>query len=188
LSGIARYISKKRYPPPLVGLAIGTAVFYALKAFGGISELGPVVGNFNFQWPKPNIFLNLSGFMTDIDIADLLPRILITGLVLGSIGSLESFIGKIPLAVIAGIIVSVGLGLFDNGIFQHLFSLQLSAGGNNFLLCPATAGTQSVSQRHASYFQLSLLSVRGCRFSSDPHNVNFRGLPVRTADRSRCPP
>ena len=189
---MAVFLSKrllKAVPASLVGLAIGTAVFYALKTFGGISELGPVVGNFNFQWPKPNIFLNLSGFMTDIDIADLLPRILITGLVLGSIGSLESllssvaadnftgtrhnsnkelmgqgignimnslfsalpsagselhnmanyraggrtrlsslvcgllilliimtlgsFIGKIPLAVIAGIIVSVGLGLFD---------------------------------------------------------------------------
>ena len=95
---MAVFLSKrllKAVPASLVGLAIGTAVFYALKTFGGISELGPVVGNFNFQWPKPNIFLNLSGFMTDIDIADLLPRILITGLVLGSIGSLESLLSSV---------------------------------------------------------------------------------------------
>ena len=204
---MAVFLSKrllKAVPASLVGLAIGTAVFYALKTFGGISELGPVVGNFNFQWPKPNIFLNLSGFMTDIDIADLLPRILITGLVLGSIGSLESllssvaadnftgtrhnsnkelmgqgignimnslfsalpsagselhnianyragartrlsslvcgllilitvlalgsFIGRIPLAVIAGIIVSVGLGLFDKWTLDIVRNLGRSRG------------------------------------------------------------
>lgn len=188
----AVFLSKRlvrAIPSSLVGLAVGTAVFYAFKMFGGITSLGPVIGNFNFQWPKPDIFLNLYGLFGDINIADLLPRILITGLVLGSIGALESLlssvaadnftgtrhnsnrelmgqgvgnlmnslfsalpsagselhnmanyraggrtrlsslvcgllilgivialgsiIGKIPLAVIAGIIVSVGLGLFD---------------------------------------------------------------------------
>ena len=200
---IAVFLSKrffKTLPASLVGLAVGTAVFYALKTFGGISALGPVIGNFNFQWPKPDIFLNLSGLMTDIDIVDLLPRILITGLVLGSIGALESllssvaadnftgtrhnsnkelmgqgianimnslfsalpsagselhnmanyraggrtrlsslvcglliliivltlgsFIGKIPLAVIAGIIVSVGLGLFDKWTLDLIRNLR----------------------------------------------------------------
>ena len=200
---IAVFLSKrffKAVPASLVGLAVGTAVFYALKTFGGISALGPVIGNFNFQWPKPDIFLNLSGLMTDIDIVDLLPRILITGLVLGSIGALESllssvaadnftgtrhnsnkelmgqgianimnslfsalpsagselhnmanyraggrtrlsslvcglliliivltlgsFIGKIPLAVIAGIIVSVGLGLFDKWTLDLIRNLR----------------------------------------------------------------
>jgi len=199
---IAVFLSKRLFkavPASLVGLAIGTAVFYALKTIGGISALGPVVGNFNFQWPEPDIFVKLSGLITDIDIVDLLPRILITGLVLGSIGSLESLlssvaadnftgtrhksnkelmgqgigniinslfsalpsagselhnmanyraggrtrlsslvcgllilltmmtlgsiIGKIPLAVIAGIIVSVGFGLFDKwtlDLFRNL--------------------------------------------------------------------
>lgn len=199
---IAVFLSKRLFkavPASLVGLAIGTAVFYALKTIGGISALGPVVGNFNFQWPEPDIFVKLSGLITDIDIVDLLPRIFITGLVLGSIGSLESLlssvaadnftgtrhksnkelmgqgigniinslfsalpsagselhnmanyraggrtrlsslvcgllilltmmtlgsiIGKIPLAVIAGIIVSVGFGLFDKwtlDLFRNL--------------------------------------------------------------------
>jgi len=199
---IAVFLSKRLFkavPASLVGLAIGTAVFYALKTIGGVSALGPVVGNFNFQWPKPDIFVKLFGLITDIDIVDLLPHILITGLVLGSIGSLESLlssvaadnftgtrhksnkelmgqgignimnslfsalpsagselhnmanyraggrtrlsslvcgllilltimtlgsiIGKIPLAVIAGIIVSVGLGLFDKwtlDLFRNL--------------------------------------------------------------------
>jgi len=92
---IAGFLSKRLFkavPASLVGLAIGTAVFYALKTIGGVSALGPVVGNFNFQWPKPDIFVKLSGLITDIDIVDLLPRILITGLVFGSIGSLESLL------------------------------------------------------------------------------------------------
>jgi SulP family sulfate permease len=202
---IAVFLSKRfvrAIPASLVGLAVGTAVFYALKRFGGITALGPVIGNFNFQWPQPDIFLNLSGLMATIDMVDLLPRILITGLVLGSIGALESLlssvaadnftgtrhnsnkelmgqgignimnsifsalpsagselhnmanyraggrtrlsslvcgllillivmvlgsiIGKIPLAVIAGIIVSVGLGLFDKWTLDLFRNLRLS--------------------------------------------------------------
>ncbi|MGD8521391.1 MAG: SLC26A/SulP transporter family protein [Desulfobacterales bacterium] len=199
---IAVFLSKrffKAIPASLVGLVIGTAVFYTLKMIGGVSTLGPVIGNFSFQWPKPDIFLKISGLITEVDIVDLLPSILITGIVLGSIGSLESLlssvaadnftgtrhksnkelmgqgigniinslfsalpsagselhnmanyragartrlsglvcglliflivltlasiIGKIPLAVIAGIIVSVGLGLFDKwtlDLFRNL--------------------------------------------------------------------
>ena len=189
---VAVFLSKRfarAIPSSLFGLAVGTAAFYALKSLGGITALGPVIGNFNFHWPRPDVFLNLYGLFGEIQIADFLPQILITGLVLGSIGALESLlssvaadnftgtrhnsnkelmgqgvgnimnsifgalpsagselhnmanfraggrtrlsslvcgllilgivialgpvIGKIPLAVIAGIIVSVGLGLFD---------------------------------------------------------------------------
>jgi SulP family sulfate permease len=203
---ITVFLSKRFFkliPASLVGLVSGTVMFYALKTFGGVSALGPVIGNFNFQWPKPDIFLRASGLVKHIDIADLLPRLLITGLVLGSIGSLESLlsslaadnftgtrhksnkeligqgignitnslfsalpsagselhnmanykaggrtrlsslvcgilillivmtlgsvIGKIPLAVIAGIIVSVGIGLFDKWTID-LFRNLLRAG------------------------------------------------------------
>jgi len=202
---IAVFVSKRFItviPATLVGLAVGTAVFYTIKTLGGITALGPVIGNFNFLWPKPDIFLNLSGLIREIDFYDLLPRILITGLVLGSIGALESLlssvaadnftgtrhnsnkeligqgvgniinslfaalpsagselhnmanyraggrtrlsslvcvllillivmvlgsiIGKIPLAVIAGIIVSVGLGLFDTWTLDLLRNLRQS--------------------------------------------------------------
>ena len=127
---IAAFLSKrffKAIPASLVGLAIGTVVFYALKTFGGVSALGPVIGNFNFQWPRPNIFLNISGLITDIDIVDLLPRILITGFVLGSIGSLESLLSSVAADNMTGTrhksnkeLMGQGIGNIMNSLFSAL--------------------------------------------------------------------
>ena len=127
---IAVFLSKrffKAVPASLVGLVIGTAVFYALKAIGGVSTLGPIVGNFNFQWPTPDIFLKISGLITDIDIVDLLPRILITGFVLGSIGSLESLLSSVAADNMTGTrhksnkeLMGQGIGNIMNSLFSAL--------------------------------------------------------------------
>ncbi len=191
----------KIVPASLIGLGVGTALFYALKMIAGPSAMGPVVGNFSFQWPTPAILPGAFSLLGKVDLAAVFTRVFITGFVLASIGSLESLlsavaadniagtrhnsnkeligqgvgnmvnavfsalpsagselhnmanyraggrtrrssllcvllillivltlgpvIGKIPLAVIAGIIVSVGLGLFDKwtfDLFRRLFS------------------------------------------------------------------
>ena len=190
----------KIVPASLIGLGVGTALFYALQMIAGPSALGPVVGNFSFQWPTPTVLPGVFSLLGKVDLAVVFTRVLITGFVLASIGSLESLlsavaadnmvgarhnsnkeligqgvgnmvnavfsalpsagselhnmanyraggrtrrssllcvllillivltlapvIGKIPLAVIAGIIVSVGLGLFDKwtfDLFRRLF-------------------------------------------------------------------
>ncbi len=127
---IAVFLSKrflKAMPASLAGLLIGTGVFYALKTMGGVSTMGPVIGNFNFQWPKPDIFLNLSGLIANIDIVDLLPRILTAGLVLGSIGSLESLLSSVAADNFTGTrhqsnqeLLGQGIGNIMNSIFSAL--------------------------------------------------------------------
>jgi len=127
---IVIFLSKrfiKVVPASLIGLIAGTALFYALKNIAGISTLGPVIGNFSFQWPTPDIFPKAFGLLGSIDIAELFPRVLITGFVLGSIGSLESLLSSLAADNIAGTrhksnkeLIGQGIGNMMNAIFSAL--------------------------------------------------------------------
>lgn len=117
----------KAVPASLIGLVAGTAMFYAFKIIGGVSELGPVIGNFYFQWPKPDILPKAFGLLENIDIVNLFPRILITGFVLGSIGSLESLLSSVAADNIAGTrhksnreLIGQGIGNIMNSLFSAL--------------------------------------------------------------------
>ena len=117
----------KAVPASLIGLIAGTALFYALKHITGISALGPVIGNFSFQWPKPDILPDAFKLFDHIDLADLFPRILITGFVLGSIGALESLLSSVAADNIAGTrhksnkeLIGQGIGNMMNAVFSAL--------------------------------------------------------------------
>ena len=117
----------KAVPAPLIGLAAGTALFYALKNIAGIAALGPVIGNFSFQWPKPGILPAAFRLLGNVDLADLLPRILITGFVLGAIGSLESLLSSLAADNMAGTrhnsnkeLIGQGIGNMMNAVFSAL--------------------------------------------------------------------
>ena len=117
----------KAIPASLTGLVVGTATFYVLKNIGGITTLGPVIGNFDFQWPKPDIFIRTFGLLENIDIRNFFPRILITGFVLGSIGSLESLLSSVAADNIAGTrhkstreLIGQGIGNIMNSLFSAL--------------------------------------------------------------------
>ena len=117
----------KAVPASLTGLVIGTAIYYALKDIGGISTVGPVIGNFQFEWPKPDIFPATFRFIDNIDLPSLLPKILITGFVLGSIGSLESLLSSVAADNIAGTrhnstreLIAQGIGNIANSFFSAL--------------------------------------------------------------------
>lgn len=123
---IARRVIKA-VPASLIGLVGGTALFYALKNIPDVSALGPVIGNFSFQWPKPDILPGAFALLDHIDIADLFPRILITGFVLGSIGALESLLSSVAADNIAGTrhksnkeLVGQGIGNIMNAVFSAL--------------------------------------------------------------------
>jgi MFS superfamily sulfate permease-like transporter len=114
-------------PASLIGLVIGTALFYALKIIPGVSALGPVIGNFSFQWPKPDILPDAFRLINHIDLADFFPRILITGFVLGSIGALESLLSSVAADNIAGTrhrsnkeLIGQGIGNVMNAVFSAL--------------------------------------------------------------------
>jgi SulP family sulfate permease len=117
----------KAVPASLIGLVVGTALFYALKNIAGISALGPVIGNFSFQWPKPDILPGALRLMGNVDIADLLPRILVVGFVLGAIGSLESLLSSLAADNMAGTrhksnkeLIGQGIGNMLNAVFSAL--------------------------------------------------------------------
>jgi len=117
----------KAVPASLIGLVAGTALFYALKNIAGVSALGPVIGNFSFQWPEPDIFPEAFRLLDNIDLTDLFPRILITGFVLGSIGSLESLLSSVAADNIAGTrhksnkeLIGQGIGNMMNALFSAL--------------------------------------------------------------------
>jgi SulP family sulfate permease len=117
----------KTVPAPLVGLVIGTALFYALQNISGASALGPVIGNFSFQWPKPDILPEAFRLFDHIDLADLFPHIMITGFVLGSIGALESLLSAVAADNIAGTrhksnkeLMGQGIGNMVNAVFSAL--------------------------------------------------------------------
>ena len=117
----------KAVPASLVGLVAGTALFYALQNIPGASALGPVIGNFSFQWPKPDILPDAFRLIDDIDLAGLFPRILITGFVLGSIGALESLLSSVAADNIAGTrhksnkeLIGQGIGNMMNAVFSAL--------------------------------------------------------------------
>jgi SulP family sulfate permease len=117
----------KAVPASLIGLVAGTAVFYVLKNIPGVSALGPVIGNFSFQWPKPEILPGAFRLLDQIDFADLFPRILITGFVLGSIGALESLLSSVAADNIAGTrhksnkeLIGQGVGNVINAVFSAL--------------------------------------------------------------------
>ncbi len=114
-------------PASLVGLVVGTALFYALKKITGAADLGPVIGNFSFHWPLPDILPKISKILWNINLADLFPRILLTGFVLGSIGALESLLSSLAADNIAGTrhnsnkeLIGQGAGNMLNAVFSAL--------------------------------------------------------------------
>jgi len=117
----------KAVPASLIGLVTGTALFYTLKNIPGASAQGPVIGNFSFQWPKPEILPDAFRLLDNIDLADLFPRILITGFVLGSVGALESLLSSVAADNIAGTrhksnkeLIGQGIGNMMNAVFSAL--------------------------------------------------------------------
>ena len=117
----------KAVPASLIGLVAGTALFYALKHIPGAFALGPVIGNFSFQWPTPDILPDAFRLRDNIDLADLFPRILIAGFVLGSIGALESLLSSVAADNIAGTrhksnkeLIGQGIGNMMNAVFSAL--------------------------------------------------------------------
>ena len=117
----------KAVPASLIGLVTGTVLFYTLKNIPGVSVMGPVIGNFSFQWPKPDILPDAFRLLNRIDLAEVFPRILITGFVLGSIGALESLLSSVAADNIAGTrhksnkeLIAQGIGNVMNAVFSAL--------------------------------------------------------------------
>ena len=152
-----RYI--KAVPASLIGLVAGTLLFYAIKHIAGTADMGPVIGNFSFQWPKPDILPKISRVLWNINLADLFPRILMTGFVLGSVGALESLLSSLAADNIAGTRHNSNKELIGQGIanmMNAVFSALPSAGSELHNMANYRAGGRT---RLSSLFCVILILI-----------------------------
>lgn len=82
-------------PSSLVGLSVGSALYYFLKAIFDPAALGQVIGKIGFEWPKPDIFLQLFHRLESFDVSLVLADLFVAGLVLGLLGSMESLLSAV---------------------------------------------------------------------------------------------
>lgn len=94
----ALYFSRhfiKVIPASLTALTVGTGAYYAFAAVENLSDLGPIIGTIRFEWPKPDIFLQLChlGCMNMMRI--FLPDLIITGLFIALLSAMETLLSSV---------------------------------------------------------------------------------------------
>ncbi|NNK84615.1 MAG: SLC26A/SulP transporter family protein, partial [Desulfobacterales bacterium] len=88
-----RYI--KKIPSSLVAIAGGTGLFYIITATIGHSVDAAIIGKIEAQWPDPLTFFHLLQELARIDFIVVLPKIFMTGLLLGLFASMESLMSSV---------------------------------------------------------------------------------------------
>ena len=92
------FLSKRlirRVSPYLVGLLTGTALYYGIRAMAGAPDLGPVIGTVDFEWPQLINPVEVFDAAAGLDLLVFMPALLIAGLSLGLVGSLESLFSSV---------------------------------------------------------------------------------------------
>lgn len=99
ITTITSIILAKRYlkivPSSFVGLGIGTTIYYLLQSGGDSSAINNVIGHIQSVWPEPYLTTQFFNQLKSIDIQTLLPNLLISGIVIGLIGSMESLLSSV---------------------------------------------------------------------------------------------
>jgi SulP family sulfate permease len=85
----------KSIPGSLVGLLGGTALYYGIRYFSGPANIGPTVGKIDIHVVKPLIFDGIIEQMTLLNPVPLLPTLVIAGVMLGLVGSMESLLSAV---------------------------------------------------------------------------------------------
>ncbi len=133
----------KGLPGSIAGLLVGTAFYYGLGAINGFSSLGPVIGKIGGEWPEPEAFVNLLRTWDIKQVKAFLPYLLVPGLVLGILGSLESLLTSVASDHLSGIhhrsnqeLIGQGLGNIVSSAFGAIFA----GGGLSWTLANFKAG------------------------------------------------
>ena len=92
----------KRIPATLTALVAGTLLFYLLQAFSGSCALVPVMGDLAVKWPRPDIWLRFNFMAQYQTIRILLPDLLLSGVILGLVASMESLLSAVTSDGISG--------------------------------------------------------------------------------------
>jgi SulP family sulfate permease len=85
----------KSLPGSFVGLLGGTALYYGIRFFSGPDNIGPTVGRIDFQVIKPLVFQGLFEQVSLLNPAPLIPTLLIAGVMIGLVGSMESLLSAV---------------------------------------------------------------------------------------------
>jgi sulfate permease, SulP family len=92
----------KRAPAALVGLAAGTAVYYATRFLVPEGTLGPVVGTLSAALPLPTAFASVADLVGQPAAARHLPALTAAAAVIAIIGSLDSLLAAAAIDAAAG--------------------------------------------------------------------------------------
>jgi SulP family sulfate permease len=82
----------KKVPPAIMGLAVGTGVYYAVKAVGRGGDLGPVIGTIPRAVPSPGYLLDFWSLATARTMWPLLPSLITGALSLAIVASLDGLL------------------------------------------------------------------------------------------------
>ncbi len=82
-------------PASLVGLAAGTALYYGLAFFMPQTPLGPLIGIIRFEWPRPDIFVQMFYLESVQRIWTFVPNLVLTGLVIGLLSAMETLLSSV---------------------------------------------------------------------------------------------
>jgi SulP family sulfate permease len=85
----------KKVPASVFGLGIGTGLYYLLPSVGEAIALGNAIGHLQTGWPTPYLVSQLLTRFENIDLYAILPQLIISGLVIGLIGSMESLLSSV---------------------------------------------------------------------------------------------
>ncbi len=82
-------------PASLVGLAAGTGIYYGIAAFIPEASLGSLIGIIRFEWPRPDIFVQLFHLESVQKIWTFVPNLVLTGLVIGLLSAMETLLSSV---------------------------------------------------------------------------------------------
>lgn len=85
----------KKIPASIVGVILGSLYFYAAQWLFGKEALGAVIGRIQSGLPLPYLFTQFKAAVTQLPVLNFLPEILLAGLVLAFIASIESLFSAI---------------------------------------------------------------------------------------------
>ena len=81
-----------RIPPIVLGLVVGTGIYYALAALGHRAGLGPIIGAIPAALPEPSYLLGFVSVLTPGDLRPLLPTVALGAATLAIIASLDALL------------------------------------------------------------------------------------------------
>lgn len=102
---VSIYVSKyylKKIPSFLTGLIVGTAIFFLISVLFGSSHPIAAIGDLQAVMPTPKAFFGLSLLPFDSFASDWILKILLYGIVLGVVGSMESLMSAVAIDNIRG--------------------------------------------------------------------------------------